>query len=549
MWTWVGSVNDDLIGQAEKAIPGYDGMKLAMTRIGDQLQDQGADLAGRQVAGARHRRDQRRRGDVLPERRTSSIDLKSSAPTSSKKRLPALEVEARDHAGRQDDGLPDGHRPDRAVLPHATSSRRPASTPTRPRSPSWRPTGTAYIELGKKLKQAVPGSAITDNITGVFRYALAQQSEALHDRGRPVHRRPGPHPRGVRPRDPGGQGRAVRERAGRYDRRQRRRHQRQAGRLQRCGLVGPARAEERGPEDEGTLAGDGGSWWRRQPWRVLPGDHEVLQEPRGGLRVHQLAGVGEEPGPGVPRPGAVPVHPGQLHRRADGRTGPVLRRSEDRRRVRRVGEEVSRVPTSRPYDTIIGTPIGAELVNVESRRQVAGPGLGGRAAARSNANSPERGRSEMAVTSKTLPATVSTTKDPGPSKPPSKYRQALPQYAAISPFFILFAVFGAFPVLFSIWISFHSWDGIGADEVGRAGAVQLPAHRSEVLAVDRQHADHLGAVDRPDAAAGAGDRQRAAQRDPVPQLLPDRLLHPERHLGGRRSRWCSARSSATTSAC
>ena len=68
----------------------------------------------------------------------------------------------------------------------------------------------------------------------------------------------------------------------------------------------------------------------------------------------------------------------------------------------------------------------------------------------------------MAVTTKTLPSTISTTKDPGPSKPPNKYRQALPQYAAVSPFFILFAVFGAFPVLFSIWISFHSWNGIGA---------------------------------------------------------------------------------------
>jgi cellobiose transport system permease protein len=66
----------------------------------------------------------------------------------------------------------------------------------------------------------------------------------------------------------------------------------------------------------------------------------------------------------------------------------------------------------------------------------------------------------MAVTSKTAPvvttATVSTA-----DKPPSKFRQAFPQYAAVSPFFILFAIFGAFPVLFSIWISFHSWDGIG----------------------------------------------------------------------------------------
>jgi len=66
----------------------------------------------------------------------------------------------------------------------------------------------------------------------------------------------------------------------------------------------------------------------------------------------------------------------------------------------------------------------------------------------------------MAVT--TLPETASAAQDQVPQKPPNKYRLALPQYAAISPFFILFAVFGAFPVLFSIWISFHSWDGIGS---------------------------------------------------------------------------------------
>ena len=50
---------------------------------------------------------------------------------------------------------------------------------------------------------------------------------------------------------------------------------------------------------------------------------------------------------------------------------------------------------------------------------------------------------------------------PTPDEPPNKFRQAFPQYAAVSPFFILFAIFGAFPVLFSIWLSFHSWDGIG----------------------------------------------------------------------------------------
>jgi cellobiose transport system permease protein len=69
----------------------------------------------------------------------------------------------------------------------------------------------------------------------------------------------------------------------------------------------------------------------------------------------------------------------------------------------------------------------------------------------------------MAVTSKAVPASggALATSAASADKPPNKYRQAFPQYAAVAPFFILFAIFGAFPVLFSIWISFHSWDGIG----------------------------------------------------------------------------------------
>jgi cellobiose transport system permease protein len=59
------------------------------------------------------------------------------------------------------------------------------------------------------------------------------------------------------------------------------------------------------------------------------------------------------------------------------------------------------------------------------------------------------------------PAAVRAANDTGPSKPPNKFKQAFPQYVAVSPFFVLFAIFGAFPVFFSIWLSFHSWDGIG----------------------------------------------------------------------------------------
>jgi cellobiose transport system permease protein len=38
----------------------------------------------------------------------------------------------------------------------------------------------------------------------------------------------------------------------------------------------------------------------------------------------------------------------------------------------------------------------------------------------------------------------------------------LPLYLSISPFYILFAVFGMFPIAFSLYLSFQKWDGIGA---------------------------------------------------------------------------------------
>jgi len=38
--------------------------------------------------------------------------------------------------------------------------------------------------------------------------------------------------------------------------------------------------------------------------------------------------------------------------------------------------------------------------------------------------------------------------------------RAWPQYLAVSPFYLLFAVFGLFPVLFSAWLAFHYWNGL-----------------------------------------------------------------------------------------
>lgn len=47
------------------------------------------------------------------------------------------------------------------------------------------------------------------------------------------------------------------------------------------------------------------------------------------------------------------------------------------------------------------------------------------------------------------------------STAPGGRRRHVPPLLAISPFYVLFAVFGAFPVVFSLYLSFQDWDGIG----------------------------------------------------------------------------------------
>ena len=55
-----------------------------------------------------------------------------------------------------------------------------------------------------------------------------------------------------------------------------------------------------------------------------------------------------------------------------------------------------------------------------------------------------------------------------PSSIPPKSRyfiwEKVAPYVFISPFFILFGIFGAFPVLFAVWISFQDWKSVRASE-------------------------------------------------------------------------------------
>nr|WP_316245327.1 sugar ABC transporter permease [Gracilibacillus timonensis] len=54
------------------------------------------------------------------------------------------------------------------------------------------------------------------------------------------------------------------------------------------------------------------------------------------------------------------------------------------------------------------------------------------------------------------------------SKPIKKYHQKMSElksgYLFISPFFVLFGIFGVFPLVFTLYISFHKWDILGTTE-------------------------------------------------------------------------------------
>jgi len=70
------------------------------------------------------------------------------------------------------------------------------------------------------------------------------------------------------------------------------------------------------------------------------------------------------------------------------------------------------------------------------------------------------------TTARATDVTAATTAQaaPGLKRSPRRRRSVLshwPQYLAISPFYALFAAFGLFPVLFTFYLAFQRWDGIG----------------------------------------------------------------------------------------
>ncbi|MFJ6386048.1 carbohydrate ABC transporter permease [Streptomyces sp. NPDC091972] len=66
----------------------------------------------------------------------------------------------------------------------------------------------------------------------------------------------------------------------------------------------------------------------------------------------------------------------------------------------------------------------------------------------------------MAVLEQTPPVVA----PPSPARPAKGWRKYWHLYAAISPFYLIFLAFGLFPVGFSLYLSFHRWDGLGSME-------------------------------------------------------------------------------------
>ncbi|MET7282988.1 ABC transporter substrate-binding protein [Kribbella sp. NPDC005582] len=173
MWTWVGSVNDDLIGQAEKSIPGYDGLKLAMTRIGSNYKTKVLTaLAGKSLVpdivainddvatyfpNADQFHDLYELG--AKEREADFLPWKWKLGVTPQNKMMAYPMDTGPTALF--------YRSD--ILAKAGIDVDPAAIAGQ--APDW----DTYIALGKKIQQAVPGSSITDNVNSIFSYRMAQQ--------------------------------------------------------------------------------------------------------------------------------------------------------------------------------------------------------------------------------------------------------------------------------------------------------------------------------------------------------------------------------------
>jgi cellobiose transport system permease protein len=71
------------------------------------------------------------------------------------------------------------------------------------------------------------------------------------------------------------------------------------------------------------------------------------------------------------------------------------------------------------------------------------------------------GTARRTTDAKTRPSGAAS-RDSGTPHRPRRWRESATPYLYISPFFIIFGLFGLFPLLFNGWVSLHNWNPIGA---------------------------------------------------------------------------------------
>ena len=80
-----------------------------------------------------------------------------------------------------------------------------------------------------------------------------------------------------------------------------------------------------------------------------------------------------------------------------------------------------------------------------------GPGTGS-----TGQPSPDRSRGPVRRAPRIRPVSAGARR--GPRRRAARY---WPQYLAVSPYYLLFSVFMLFPVLYTVYLAFQKWDGIG----------------------------------------------------------------------------------------
>ena len=63
-----------------------------------------------------------------------------------------------------------------------------------------------------------------------------------------------------------------------------------------------------------------------------------------------------------------------------------------------------------------------------------------------------------------------------PTRSPYYIWEKAAPYVFISPFFILFGIFGAFPILFAVWISLQDWKSVRSSEFVGFKNYATPVH-------------------------------------------------------------------------